>query len=166
VTACSVSPEVFTARADLPVYVHPGRLYVGQGEERVTTILGSCVAVCLHDPIAGIGGLNHFLLPHSPIERESSPRYAGAAVEWLVELMLTEGARASRLQARVIGGARVLSAFADDPHHLGLRNADAAHALLAARRIPVVSSDIGGDRGRKLLFVPRDGSHHVQLLGR
>ena len=132
----------------------------------MTTILGSCVAVCLHDPGSGIGGLNHFLLPHSTRETESSPRYARPAVERLVGLMLAEGARASRLQARVIGGARVLSAFPDDPDHLGLRNAAAARELLVSLRIPVISSDIGGDRGRKLLFVPRDGTHQVQLLGR
>ena len=137
---------------------------MGRGEERVTTILGSCVSVCLHDPVAGIGGLNHFLLPSSANEPESSPRYARPALECLVELMLAEGARASRLQARVVGGARVLSAFADDENHLGLRNAAAATALLAVRRIPVIASDIGGDRGRKLLFVPREGTHQVQLL--
>ena len=145
-------------------YVHPGHLYVGRGEERVTTILGSCVAVCLHDREAGIGGLNHFLLPHSTSEAESSPRYARPAIERLVDLMLKEGARASRLQAFVFGGARVLSAFPDGDH-LGLRNAAAATALLASLRIPVVSSDIGGNRGRKLLFVPRHGTHRVTFLG-
>jgi chemotaxis protein CheD len=146
-------------------YVHPGHLHVGRGDERVTTILGSCVAVCLHDPAAGIGGLNHFLLPYSTSDGESSTRYARPAVERLVDLMLREGARASRLRASVIGGARVLSAF-PDADHLGLRNAAAANALLASMRIPVMSSDIGGDRGRKLLFVPRDGTHQVHLLGR
>jgi chemotaxis protein CheD len=131
----------------------------------VTTILGSCVAVCLHDAAAGIGGLNHFLLPHGSNEAESSPRYARPALEHLMALVLAEGARASRLQARLVGGARVLSAFPDDENHLGLRNAAVARELLAARRIPIISSDIGGDRGRKLVFVPRDGSHQVHLLG-
>jgi chemotaxis protein CheD len=148
-----------------PVYLHPGHLYVGRGDEGVTTILGSCIAVCLYDPVARVGGLNHFLLPDSSIETETSPRYARAAVERLVEEMLHEGARTARLEARIIGGARVLSAFPDDKNHLGLRNAAAAQELLAARRIPVVSSDVGGDRGRKLVFVPRDGTHRVQLLG-
>jgi chemotaxis protein CheD len=148
------------------IYLHPGHLYVGRGDEEVTTILGSCVAVCLHDPVAGVGGLNHFLLPNSSsYEAETSPRYARAAVEWLVEDMIKAGARSSRLQASVVGGARVLSAFPDDDNHLGLRNALAARELLAARRIPVLWSDVGGDRGRKLRFVPRSGSHEVHLLG-
>lgn len=145
-------------------YVHPGHLHVGRGDERVTTILGSCVAVCLHDPHAGLGGLNHFLLPHSTNDGESSPRYARPAIERLVDLMLKEGARASRLQASVIGGARVLLAFPDGDH-LGLRNAAAATAVLASLRIPVRSSDVGGDRGRKLVFTPRDGTHQVHYLG-
>ena len=165
-TACRALPEGLGAPIESVVYVHPGHFYVGHGDERVTTILGSCVSVCLHDPVAGIGGLNHFLLPNSSTEAESSPRYARPAVEMLINMMLTEGARASRLQARVIGGARVLSAFPDDQNHLGLRNAAAANALLAAHRIPVVASDIGGDRGRKLVFVPCDGAHNVVLLGR
>ena len=151
---------------DTVVYVHPGHLYVGRGAERVTTILGSCVAVCLHDPVAGIGGLNHFLLPHPPENAEWSPRYARPALEHLMDRMLKEGARTARVQARVVGGARVLSAFPDDPNHLGLRNAAAATALLAQWRTPIVSSDIGGDRGRKLVFIPCDGTHKVQLLGR
>ena len=148
------------------IYVHPGHVHVGRGDKPVTTILGSCVAVCLHDPVARIGGLNHFLLPHSTHEGETSPRYARGALECLVDRMLMEGARASRLQACVVGGARVLAAFPDDENHLGLRNAAAANALLAARRIPVMSSDVGGDRGRKLVFIPRDGTHQVHLLGR
>ena len=147
------------------IYVHPGHFYVGRGSERVTTILGSCVAVCLHDPLSGIGGLNHFLLPTSSNAGETSPRYAHGAVESLVERMLMEGARPSRLQATIVGGARVLSAFPDDQNHLGLRNAAAATELLAERRIPVISSDIGGDRGRKLVFFPRGGTYQVQLLG-
>jgi chemotaxis protein CheD len=148
------------------MYVHPGHLHVGRGDETVTTILGSCVAVCLHDPVAGVGGLNHFLLPHGTHEAESSPRYARPAVERLIDLMLREGARASRLQARVVGGARVLASFPDTHAHLGLRTAEAANALLAMHRIPVMSSDVGGDRGRKLVFVPRDGTHEIHLLGR
>ena len=148
------------------VYVHPGHLYVGRGAERVTTILGSCVAVCLHDPVAGIGGLNHFLLPNGSDNGESSPRYARPAIAQLMDRMLKAGARRARLQARVVGGARVLSAFPDDPNHLGLRNAAAATALLAELRTPIISSDIGGNRGRKLVFIPCDGTHKVQLLGR
>jgi len=58
VSACRASvQEGLEARADPVVYVHPGQVYVGRGDERVTTILGSCVSVCLHDAVAGIGGL-------------------------------------------------------------------------------------------------------------
>ena len=162
----AVKAEGTSSRQESLVYVHPGHLYVGRGDERVTTILGSCVAICLHDPATGVGGLNHFLLPHSTHDRESSSRYAKPAVEHLIDLMWSEGARLSRVHARVFGGARVLSAFPDDAQHLGLRNADAATKLLAAHRIPILSTDVGGDRGRKLVFVPRDGTHQVHLLGR
>lgn len=161
----AVAPPPTAAGAGDIVYVHPGRLYVGRGDERITTILGSCVAVCLHDAAARVGGLNHFLLPSAPHDAETSTRYAKPAIEALIERMLAEGARASRLQARVIGGARVLAAFGDDSCHLGLRNVAAANELLARHRIRVLATHVGGDRGRKLCFVPRDGAHFVELLG-
>jgi chemotaxis protein CheD len=115
--------------------------------------------------VAKIGGLNHFLLPHPSEKAEASPRYAQAAISRLVDLMLKRGARARRLRAHVIGGACVLSAFHDGENHLGLRNVAAAAALLAARRIPILSSDVGGDRGRKLVFIPCDGTHRVEQFG-
>jgi chemotaxis protein CheD len=147
------------------VYVHPGQLFVSAASGECTTILGSCVAVCLHDPVARVGGLNHFLLPSFGGEVEDSPRYAPAAVELLVQRMLAEGARQSRLVAHVVGGAAVLAAFSSSPNHLGARNVSAAYELLAARGIKVTSRDVGGTRGRKVVFVPRTGSLSVALIG-
>ena len=173
-SAAAASHRILTPRtpgstaAMPPVYVHPGQVAVAgaNGPSSFATILGSCVAVCLHDARTEVGGLNHFLLPVPTDEAEPTPRYAGVAMETLLQRMLAEGARQKRLTAQVFGGASVLRAFSADVNHLGRRNVAAALELLSAHRIPVTHSDVGGTRGRKIVFNPRDGSVTVHLLGR
>ena len=145
-------------------YVHPGQIHA-TSEGTLTTILGSCVAVCLHDPKHRIGGLNHFLLPHGSTTGENTGRYAPSAIALLVEAMLARGASAQRLVAHVVGGASVLAAFGDHAEHLGRKNAVAARDALAGYRIPIVGTDVGGTCGRKLVFSARDGATFIQLIG-
>lgn len=149
-----------------PVYVHPGQVAATAAPGAFVTILGSCVAVCLHDRSARVGGLNHFLLPHPVEDAEPSPRYALPAIEELIRQVVGLGAKQERLIAHVVGGASVLAAFARDANHLGRRNVVAAYEILARHGIGVASSDVGGTRGRKLVFSPYDGTHTIQLIGR
>ena len=145
-------------------YVHPGQVLVSTGPGVLTTILGSCVAVCLHDATLGVGGLNHYLLPNHGASDAHQGRYGPTAIEQLVHAMLARGASRERMVAHVVGGARVLAAFTDG-QHLGLRNAAVAREALAAHRIPIVSADVGGTRGRKLQFAPRDGQLAIHMIG-
>lgn len=145
-------------------YVHPGQMLVSSGAGVLTTILGSCVSVCLHDPELCVGGLNHYLLPNHGATGEQTARYGPTAIEQLVNAMLRRGATRERMVAHVVGGARVLAAFAEG-QHLGLRNASVARETLNTHGIPIVSADIGGTRGRKLMFSPRDGRLSVQVIG-
>lgn len=148
-----------------PLFVHPGHVVVARGVGELVTILGSCVAVCLHDREAGIGGMNHFLLPDAGDPRDPPGRYAPTAVARLVDAATTKGARRERLVAHVVGGARVLAAFASGAEHLGSRNVRAALAALEALRIPVVCLDVGGTRGRRLSFAVADGTCTVRQVG-
>lgn len=141
------------------VYLPPGQMHVGE-EVSMTTILGSCVAVVLWD--GSIGGMNHFLLPRGPAGLRSELRYGVTAVPRLLHKILEAGAKLSMLQAKVFGGARVLSA--PTTNHLGMQNANAAMEILAASRIPVVAHDVGGTRGRKIVFNTDDGSVLVKYL--
>ncbi len=153
------------AVATLPAtYVHPGQIVVTNGPGVLSTILGSCVAVCLHDAHLGLGGLNHYLLPSGGSEAGQPGRYGPSAIDELVHLMVARGASRDQMVAYVVGGASVLAAF-KEADHLGLRNVGVARGALAQHRIPVIGADVGGTRGRKLLFTPRDGSVHVQLIG-
>jgi chemotaxis protein CheD len=141
-------------------YLAPGRLYASADRVCVTTILGSCVAVCLYDPDHHVGGINHFLLPFG---LPPSPRFGDAAVPLLIESVLAQGAHRPTLRAKLFGGACVLEAFrSEDP--LGAQNVRVARARLQAEHIPIVAEDTGGDHGRKLLFEPQTGDAWVRAI--
>ncbi len=146
------------------VYLHPGQLFVATTPASITTILGSCVAVCLWDGVLGIGGINHYLLPTGMKTTSSGLRYGNVAIEQLMEKLLQAGVRYPQLRAKVFGGACVLDAMRGKENHLGGKNADIARRMLAEAGIPIVASDVGGDRGRKLIFHPHDGSALIKLL--
>ncbi|MBB3426547.1 MULTISPECIES: chemoreceptor glutamine deamidase CheD [Rhizobium] len=140
------------------------RVHIIQGEYTVisdpevvlTTILGSCVAACLRDPIAGVGGMNHFLLPgmaNSPVSGGDATRYGVHLMELLINGLLKKGARRDRLEAKVFGGAKTIATFSN----VGEQNAIFAMQFLKDEGIPVVSSSTGGEHGRKIEYWPISG---------
>ena len=137
------------------------RLNIVQGEFHVTddaglvltTILGSCVAACLHDPVAGVGGMNHFLLPGSDEASGVPDRHGVHAMELLVNGLLQRGARRERLQAKLFGGARMLQGLTD----VGTLNADFAERFIKRERISLTGGSLRGDRGRRLQYWPVAG---------
>ena len=147
-------------RAAKRVYLAPGQLFASADAVQATTILGSCVAVCLWDLEAGVGGLNHFLLPDGA---PPSPRFAAHAVPLLLQKVIELGASRSRLRAKIFGGACVLEAFRA-ANGLGARNVQVARELLAKEQIRVVAEDVGGDLGRKLVFEIQTGSAWVRAI--
>lgn len=146
------------------VYLHAGRIAVSGEPCRVTTILGSCVAVGVWDPVARVGGLNHFLLPHGADNLSPSPRYGRVAIDQLLEAVVNAGASRTRLQAKLFGGACVLQAFQHMAGHLGQRNVEVAREVLRDHAIPVCAEDVEGERGRKLIFETHDGTAWVRSL--
>lgn len=145
-----------------PVYLHAGQLVVSAEPAAITTVLGSCVAVCLFDPDTGIGGMNHFLLPLH-VERERSPRFGTVAIPMLIDGLLEAGARRGSLRAKLFGGGSILDAFRR-AGRLGEENAALAIQLLAEAGIPVLEKDLGGRVGRKVIFHTDDGSAWVRSL--
>lgn len=140
------------------------RVHVIQGEYKVSrdpnvvlsTILGSCVAACIRDPVAGVGGMNHFLLPGSAETMRSggdATRYGVHLMELLINGLLKEGARRDRLEAKIFGGAKTIATFSN----VGEQNAAFAMQFLKDEGIPVVGSSTGGEFGRKLEFWPISG---------
>jgi chemotaxis protein CheD len=159
----TVSPAA-EARDLIRVYLQPGQLYASAQPSAVTTVLGSCVAICLWDPVASVGGMNHYLLPFFAGTGNGTPRFGNVAVVQLLERLQAARAVRGRLQAKVFGGACVLEAFRARQGHLGEKNASVAFKLLDELAIPVVSHDIGGRSGRKLIFHSDTGHAWVAKL--
>ena len=152
-------------------YLHAGQLLVSAEPCRITTILGSCIAVCLWDPAVHVGGLTHFILPNWAGEGVSSPKFGNVAIDTLRSDLVRLGARL--LRARVYGGACLSDSLAGggksgtagkSTPHLGQRNADFALEMLASLRIPVVEHNTGGSRGRKLIFHTDTGESWLHML--
>jgi chemotaxis protein CheD len=135
------------------VYLQPGQIAVA--DAHILTVLGSCVAVCLHDAVRHVSGMNHYLLPRGP-RGSDSLRFADVALPRLLERVLDAGASRGTLQAKVFGGARILARGAV-PRDLGAENVVAALTFLEHEGIPIVARDTGGNRSRKLILQASDG---------
>lgn len=153
------TPFMAVEEAPESVYLHPGQIYTAAHAAYVTTVLGSCVAVCLWDPVARVGGVNHFLLP-----KGKGPRYGDEAMHLLIEEMTSRGAFTARMIAKVFGGASVMAPVAGAPVAIGTRNIEIAHQHLAATSIPILAEQTGGRRGRKLLFHTGSGAAYVKEI--
>ena len=132
----------------------------------IATTLGSCIAACIFDPDAGIGGMNHFLLPDAKHDKLSaSARYGSAAMEQLINRLLRQTRRRDRLRAKVFGGANVNVGNALRGSTIGQRNAEFVMDYLATEGIPTVSWDIGGNAARAVRFFPTTGRTQRRLIG-
>ena len=146
------------------VFLHPGEFFVSLHPSAVTTILGSCVSVCLWDEKVEIGGMNHFLLPWSAGSALSSARYGDFAMDQLLRGVLDLGADRKRVRALVFGGACVLEPYRDDQTHLGARNAAVALRFLSGQGIPVTGQRVGGRYGYKVRFLTHQGTASLRSL--
>lgn len=139
--------EGLPASHQLPqVHLFPGEMVCGSESRVITTILGSCVAVCLWDKSLRSGGMNHFLLPSWEHQGEPSLRYGNVAVEALVRGMLKLGSEMGDLRAKLFGGANVLPTSNDGPS-IGSSNIDMALHELHRFGIPVVNRHVAGTNG-------------------
>ncbi len=143
------------------VFLHAGEVYASVDPTSVITVLGSCIAVCLYDPVARIGGVNHFLLPHHTA-RERSSRFGSVAMAELFAQVIAAGGSRVNFQAKVFGGASVLQARRAST--LGRENAELALHALAAEGVTLVEQDLGGGCARKLVFHTDVGNAWVRHL--
>lgn len=142
------------------VTIYPGEYYVSKGPEFVSTILGSCVAICLYDPYKQIGGINHFMLakPGSKekIAEHNGPigRFGKYAIDLLIEDMIKAGADRDHLQAKIFGGSNVFNLPETSHEQVGSENIKFAKQYLAELNIPIMTEDLGGVPSRKIIFDP------------
>lgn len=148
------------------VKILPGEYFATRKGTMIVTVLGSCVAACLRDPVAKIAGMNHFLLPTdtNPGSQtvSDSARYGNFAMEKLINEMLKLGARRERIQAKVFGGGNVLKGLTIN--NIGERNAEFILEYLAIENIPLLNSDLLDQYPRKVYFFPDTGRVTVRKI--
>ncbi|MBF0380462.1 MAG: chemotaxis protein CheD [Magnetococcales bacterium] len=138
-------------------FLMPGALFVKDDDYAITTVLGSCIAICIWDKSLLKGGMNHYKLPLWNGDGLPTPKYGNIAINVLVEKMLAMGCKRKNLTAKVFGGGAVLKGNAG-VMNVGERNIEVAWDILKVEKIPVVASSVGGEESRKIIFSTRDGS--------
>lgn len=142
----------------IPVhFLYPAAIFANKTPYQVSTILGSCVAVCLWDPVLQIGGINHYMLPFWNGQGLASPKYGNIAIKKLLEKMEALGSNRRNLKAKLFGGGEVIESQASN-FHIGQRNIAVAKDMLKELGIPVISSSVGGKLGRKIIFFTQTGA--------
>lgn len=144
-------------------YLLPSTLFASDQEACITTVLGSCVAVCLWDPVLRTGGMNHFMLPLWNGQGLPSPKYGNIAIDKLLERMKTMGSQPSMLHAKVFGGGEIL-VTQNDQFHIGKRNIELAKTQLRELGIQIKASSLGGTLGRKIKFNTHNGEVRQQYI--
>jgi chemotaxis protein CheD len=134
---------------ELNYFLKPGYIFLPTKPTLISTVLGSCVAVCLYDRKRKVGGMNHFQFPAIAERKEATAIYGNVATRALVLMMMREGSKAKHLQAQIFGGAH-------DPRltlkNVGHENIRVARKILGQAHIRIVSEDVGGEMGRKIIF--------------
>jgi chemotaxis protein CheD len=147
--------------------IKPGEYHVSAEDEIIGTLLGSCVSVCLHDPVTRVSGMNHFMLPgrivKADILQDRTARYGITAINELLAQMERAGASRERLIAKVFGGGHVIvTAF--ETSTLPSDNIRLARVMLELEDIPIEEMAVGGSYGRKILMEAKTGKVYLKNL--
>ena len=152
------------------VMVLPGRHYVTtNADEMIVTLLGSCVAACIRDPVAAVGGLNHFLLPESENGNwggtaGAAMRYGNHAMETLINDIIKLGGMRSRLEVKIFGGAQIIEGATTIA--VGQKNIDFIQRYMANEGIDIAAEHLGGPMPRRIHYFPMTGKVQMRQLQR
>ncbi len=149
--------------------IQPGEYHVSAEDEMIGTMLGSCVSVCLHDPAAGVSGMNHFMLPGrivlSDIMQDRSARYGVTAINELIRDMERAGARRERITAKLFGGGNVIAAMRET-NTIPSDNVRLAMVMLELEDIPIDEMVVGGIYARKIIMEVKTGKVYLKSITR
>lgn len=146
-----------------PKLITQGEFAIGtQDVDVISTILGSCVAACLWDPVAGVGGMNHILLPDVSNDLCGISGVGVNAMELLINEIIKQGGQKSRLQAKVFGGGQMLPLFSE----VGKRNIQFVLGFLEDEEIKCYANSLGGQQARRVQFWPHSGRARQKMLDR
>lgn len=147
----------------------PGELYVSEHGEMISTVLGSCISVCIRDRAKGIGGMNHFMLPHTnefstdtwgSNPATSASRYGNWAMEYLINAIIKCGGEKKDFEVKVFGGGQMMASMTD----IGQKNILFVYQYLAKEGLKILASDVGDIYARKVLYFPDTGNVKVRRI--
>lgn len=142
-----------TEKSDEPVplnyFLSPGYIFLATKPAVISGVFGSCVSVCLYDRKRKTGGMNHFQFPYIREKDQATAVFGNAATLMLIRMMLDSGSELKHLEAQILGGAYNPLISSKD---IGRENIIIARKILAKKGIKVVSEDVGGEKGRKVVF--------------
>ena len=150
--------------------IHPGEFFVTREDELIGTLLGSCVAVCLHDPVNCIGAMNHFMLPGRIIKNVAgdadSTKYGITSINKIIRLMLEKGASKSNISARIFGGGNIIKSMSAgvNGNLIPADNVRVARLMMEMEDIPILGSDVGADYTRKIIFDVHTGKVYLRKM--
>jgi chemotaxis protein CheD len=145
-------------------FIHVGEIFVGAKPTEITTVLGSCVAVCLYDKVEQVGGMNHYLVPLWNDNGLQSPKYGNISIPKLIENMFNIGCEKYNLEAKIFGGGNVINVSQEDMM-IGRKNILIAKEILRDYNIKLTAQDVGGNRGRKILMRSDTGKIFLKYTG-
>ncbi len=158
------------ARNVTDIHVGIGEFKVSKNPARLVTLgLGSCVGVGMWDPVTGIGGLIHIMLPSSKEFSKLSrkEKYADLGIPMMLREMINMGAGKSRITAKLVGGAQMFSGLdKKQVFNIGERNIKASRSILKELNITIAAEDVGGNRGRTMYLDLQNGQVLVKTLGK
>ena len=152
-------------RGKLVAKLLPGQFYVARDGELIATVLGSCVSACIRDPEAGLGGMNHFMLPHSDKPgswggASNAARYGTYAMETLINDILKAGGERARLEVKAFGGGKILAKLTD----IGQQNIRFLLEFLRFEGLQLRAHDLGDTYPRKVIYYPDSGRVQIKKL--
>ena len=165
----SISRYWDTENTIIAAKILPGEYYVTNGDEMITTVLGSCVSACIRDVVTGIGGMNHFMLPQTSHERLTSrdekvvgksTRYGNYAMEHLINIILQYGGKRKNLEVKLFGGGKILPTLGD----VGAENIKFVLDYIDTEALKLVSHDLGDIYPRKVNFFPHTGKVRMKKI--
>lgn len=144
-------------------FLYPATIFADKEAHMVDTILGSCVAVCLYDPVKKIGSINHYMLPFWNGTGLASPKYGNIAIQKIIDKMHEMGSKSDNIQAKIFGGGEVVETK-NNLFRIGERNIEIAVNLLKENRIKITGQSVGGKNGRKIRFNTESGVVLMKMI--
>lgn len=149
---------------DDTIIIGIGEYTVIQGNTKISTVgLGSCIGTVIYDNIQKISGMSHIMLPIMGDKTDRIGKYADSALPTMINEMVKKGAGRLHLKAKIAGGASLFD-FKDDHLKIGERNIEAVEQILTEQKVSIVARDVGGDRGRTIVFLPETSELYIKMV--